>query len=63
MGWDDKQCTGSEQKGCCNKPNLPWFHQEIESTQADTELRNKQVVRKADNELLIVNECMELNIG
>ena len=37
--WDGKQCTQFEQNGCCNKPNLPWFHRRIGWTSASIELR------------------------
>ena len=37
--WDGKQCTSFENNGCCNKPNLPWFHRRIWGTNAAIELR------------------------
>ena len=38
--WDGKDCWTEENEGCCQNPNLPWFHKTLDqATSDDIELR------------------------
>ena len=38
--WDGKDCWTQEKQGCCQNPNLPWFHKTLDqATSDDIELR------------------------